>query len=681
MNRPHYRYSRWDGTQEIESLDAEELMEAISDDLLSEGDLRNILQRIMRWGMNRQAGQRFPGLQDLLQRLAKVRQEQLDRYNLGSVLDDIRKRLEDIVRKERQGIENRVNESRESLDQESGVEGRESSGAEGSRQELHQMLETIAAKKKSFLDDLPKDPGGEIKALSDYEFMDAGARQDFQELLKMLQQRVMENYFQGLQQSLQNMTPEDLKGVRDMVRDLNQMLQEKARGGEPDFQNFMNKHGRYFPPGINSLEELMEHLQRGMAQMQSLLESMTPEMRKQLQGLMDSLLRDDRLKWELAQMGALLQQLHPMDAGQYPFQGDEPLTLSEAMRLMGQLQDMDELERDLKAAQRSFDMSEIDSEKVRELMGDDAQQQLDQLKDLVKMLEDAGYVERKGTSLELTPKGVRKIGQKALREIFQHLKQDRLGKHESPHRGLGGERSDETKSYEFGDPFLVDLQRTLMNSLTREGAGSPIAVHPEDFEVYRTELQTQCSTALLVDMSRSMLMRGLVLAAKKVAIALNSLIRAQFPKDNLYIIGFTGFARLLKPESLPQLVWDDYVYGTNMQHAFMLSRQLLSKHKGGNRQIIMVTDGEPTAHLEGGRVFFSYPPTHRTMEETLKEVLRCTRENIMINVFMLERSPYLTSFVDQMTRINKGRAFFAAPDKLGEYILVDYVANKKKRVV
>ena len=157
--------------------------------------------------------------------------------------------------------------------------------------------------------------------------------------------------------------------------------------------------------------------------------------------------------------------------------------------------------------------------------------------------------------------------------------------------------------------------------------------------------------------------------------------RIEKVKDNLYIIGFTGFARLLKPESLPQLVWDDYVYGTNMQHAFMLSRQLLSKHKGGNRQIIMVTDGEPTAHLEGGRVFFSYPPTHRTMEETLKEVLRCTRENIMINVFMLERSPYLTSFVDQMTRINKGRAFFAAPDKLGEYILVDYVANKKKRVV
>lgn len=664
-----YRYSRWDGTQDIGDLEAEELMDAISDELLSDGDLRGILQRIMRWGLNRPMGERFPGIQELLQRLQKQRQKQLERYNLDSVLDDIRKKLDEIIRKEQEGIEKRLSESRE---------GAAERGDE--EQGLHQLLENIASRKKAYLDSLPEDPGGKIKSLSDYEFMDGEARQEFQDLLKMLQQQVMENYFQGIQQNLQNMTPEDLQGVRDMVRDLNKMLQEKARGGNPDFQGFMQKHGRYFPPGINNLEGLMELLQRRMAQAQSLLQSMTPEMRQSLQSLMDNLLRDDRLKWELAQMGALLQQLHPMDPAQYPFQGDEPLALSEAMRLMGQLQDMDQLEQGLKEAQRSYDLNGIDSEKVQELLGEDARDQLEQLKNLARLLEDAGYVQRKGNSLELTPKGVRQIGQKALREVFQHLKRDRLGKHESSLRGVGGERSDETKPYEFGDAFQLDLERTLMNSLAREGAGYPISLRPEDFEVYRTEFQTQCSTVLLVDMSRSMLMRGLVLAAKKVAIALNSLIRTQFPKDNLYIIGFTGFARVLKPEELPQLVWDDYVYGTNMQHALMLSRQLLAKHRGGNRQVIMVTDGEPTAHLEGGRVFFSYPPTYRTMEETLKEVLRCTKENIQINVFMLERSLYLTAFVDQMTRINKGRAFFASPDRLGEYVLVDYVANKKKRV-
>ena len=518
-----YRYSLWDGTQEIDSLDADELMENISDELLSEGDLKSVLQRIMRWGMNRPQGERFAGLQDLLQKLQKQRQEKLERYNLDSILDDIKERLEKVVRTEREGIDKRLKDSRESLTE----KGEDAQGH-------HQLLENIAAKKKATLDGLPQDPGGQIKSLSNYDFMDGEARQEFQDLMQMLQQKMMENYFQGMQQSLQNMTPEDLQGIRDMVKDLNQMLQEKAKGGEPDFQNFMKKHGKYFPPGINNLDELMDYLQRRMAQMQSLMQSMTPEMRKQLQDTMDSLLRDDRLKWELAQMGALLQQLRPMDANQYPFQGDEPLTMSEAMRLMDQLQNMDDLERQLKAAQRSSNLDNVDPDKMGDVMGEDARRQLEELQNLAKLLEDAGYVERKGDSLELTPKGVRKIGQKALREIFQQLKRDRIGKHESQFRGVGGERSDETKQYEFGDPFLVDLERTLMNSLTREGAGSPIALHAEDFEVYRTEFQTQCSTALLVDMSRSMLMRGLVLSAKKVAIALNSLIRTQFPKDNLY---------------------------------------------------------------------------------------------------------------------------------------------------
>jgi uncharacterized protein with von Willebrand factor type A (vWA) domain len=673
-----YRYSRWDGTQDIPPLDADELMEALSDDLIADGDLRSALQRIMRWGMNRPMGERLPGLQDLLQRLQARREQQLQRYNLGSILDDIRQRLEEIVAAERQGIERRLEESRRSLDEKAAGEG-----VPAEDENLHKLLENIAAKKQAFLDNLPQDPGGAIKELSNYEFMDSGARQQFQELLQMLQQRVMENYFQGLQQSLQNMRPEDLKGIREMVRDLNRMLREKAQGGEPDFEGFMKKHGRYFPPGINSLEELVEHLQQRMAQMHSLMESMTPEMRQQLQGLVDSLLRDDRLKWELAQLAANLEELYPSSqlVNQYPFEGDEPLTLAEALRLMGELQDLEQLERQLKAAQRGADLDKVDSDRMGELLGEEARRDLEQLKGLLKMLEDAGYVERKGSRLELTPRGIRKIGQKALGDIFEHLKRDRLGKHQSHFRGVGGDRADDTKPYEFGDSFQLDLQRSLMNSLTREGAGTPIRIQAQDFEVYRTEFLTQCSTALLVDMSRSMLMRGLVLAAKKVAMALNSLIRTQFPKDNLYVIGFTGYARELKPESLPQLVWDDYVYGTNMQHAFMLSRQLLSKHKGGNRQIIMVTDGEPTAHLEGGRVFFSYPPTYRTMEETLREVVRCTRENITINVFMLERSPYLAAFVNQMTKINKGRVFYAAPEHLGEYILVDYMSNKRKRLV
>ena len=239
---------------------------------------------------------------------------------------------------------------------------------------------------------------------------------------------------------------------------------------------------------------------------------------------------------------------------------------------------------------------------------------------------------------------------------------------------------DEAKPYEFGDAFHLDLQRTLMNAVFREGPGTPVQLAPSDFEVFRTELRTEAASVLMVDMSRSMILRGCFAAAKKVAMALDSLIRGQFPNDRLYILTFSDYARMIPSELLPSTTWDEYVYGTNMQHGFQLARQLLGRHKGANKQIIMITDGEPTAHLEGGIAHFAYPPTYRTIQETLKEVGRCSRERIVINTFMLERSRYLLDFVNQMTKINKGRAFFSTPDQLGQYILVDYVASKRKRV-
>jgi uncharacterized protein with von Willebrand factor type A (vWA) domain len=365
---------------------------------------------------------------------------------------------------------------------------------------------------------------------------------------------------------------------------------------------------------------------------------------------------------------------------QYPFQGDDSLSFAEAMRLMQELQEMDQLEKQLQRARDPNALDQIDAERVRDLLGEEAFQSLEQLKQLTKLLEEAGYIVKKGNRWELTPRAIRKIGQKALRDIFQHLKRDSFGKHESRFRGAGGERIDDSKVYEFGDSFLLDLQRTVMNGVMRQGQGSTVKLTPDDFEVYRTELLTQCSTVLLLDMSRSMFLRGCITSAKKVAIALNSLIRGQYPRDALYVVPFSYYAREIQPEDLPRLTWNEWGYGTNMQHAFMLSRQLLARHKGGTRQIILITDGEPTAYFEGGQIEFSYPPTYRTFQETLREVGRCTRERIVINTFMLERGHYLIDFVDQMTKINRGRAFYATPERLGEYILVDYVDNKRKKV-
>jgi uncharacterized protein with von Willebrand factor type A (vWA) domain len=737
----YYIYGRWDGTQQLFPFDAEELMEALSDELIADGDLMRALQRMMRHGDQGRLDNRMPGLQQLMDRLKDQRRQQLSQHDLNSIMDDILQRLEEIKERERSGIEQRLEESRRRMDEARGEqgEGQEQSRAEpredspqgqqnqqqqrgqqgrsqqgqrgqdaGSRQQtprsqrgqpgernepggdqaggdldpemlenLHRMLEERAQRKQNFLDQLPQDPAGQIGQLREYDFMDAEAREKFQELLAMLEQQVMQSFFQGMQQGLQQMTPQDLDSIRDMVRDLNEMLEQKALGQEPDFQQFMDKHGQFFP-GVENLDQLMEQMQRQQSAMQSLLDSMSPDQRQQLQGMMDQLLQDDRLRWDLAQLAQNLNRLMPVESESYPFRGDEPLSLQEAMRVMQNLQGLDELEQQFRQAQFGG-LENIDPATVEALMGPESAEDVRRLQSLTKLLEDAGYVEKRGKRFEITPRGMRKIGQKALTDIFAHLKKDRAGNHSADRWGGGTDRTDDTKDYEYGDPFLLDLKGTLMNSVRREGIGSPLKLQASDFEVYRTELLTQTATVLMVDMSRSMLLRGCFFAAKKVALALVSLIRGQFPRDSLHIIGFSYQARELKPDALPQLVWDEYEYGTNMQHGFMLARQLLAKDKSANKQIIMITDGEPTAHWEGTRVAFNYPPTYRTIQETLKEVVRCTKEDIVINTFMLERGYYLADFINQVTQINHGRAFFAEPEQLGEYILVDYV-DKKRRV-
>ncbi len=659
-----FYYRRWDGTQDVSPFEPGELLDQVADQLIEDGDIERILQRIYRWGM---PGLRHHGgLQDLLERLRQLKRQQLNRYNLSSIMEDLQRRLEDVIQTERAGIERRLEQARAS------------DAPEG----LRKMLEKMASKKQKFLDELPKDFGGAVKALSDYEFMEPTAQEKFQELLKSLQQQLMGQYFQGLMNSIQSMTPEDLAQIREMVKELNRMLEERLQGGEPDFESFMQKYGHFFGPGINSLDELVESLQRRIAQMRSLLNSLSPEMRQQLQDAIDNLLRDDRLRWDLARLAANLDALYPMDelAQGFNFRGQEDITFEQAMRLMGQLQDITELEKQLDPDEGRIDPQQIDLEKVRQLLGDEAANQIEELKELERALEEAGYIERKGNRMELTPKAIRRIGQKALQDIFSNLKATSFGNHPTAREGIGGDRSDDTKPYQFGDPFHLDIEDTLMSAVEREGPGTPVRIRPDDFQVYRTERLTQTSTVLLLDMSRSMFLRGCFTAAKKMALALHSLIRGQYPRDNLYLVAFSQRANPIRPEDLPWLDGLDYQYGTNMQHAFQVARKLLAPHKGGTRQIILVTDGEPTAHIEGGRVYFSYPPTYRTIQETLKEVTRCTREGITINTFMLERGFYLLDFVEQMTKINKGRAFYTTPERLGEYVVVDYVVNRRRRL-
>jgi uncharacterized protein with von Willebrand factor type A (vWA) domain len=671
-----YRYARWDGSQRVFELDDEALMDELSEDLMEHGDVRRALRDLLRRGMRNQEGDRMEGLRDLMDRLRSRRQENLQRYNLDSMFDDIKERLQIIIQQEREGIDRKLQETRQEAAENTEVDPEQ-------KQKLLEMMEERANRSRERLDNLPDSPGGMIKGLSEYEFTDPEAQRQFQELLDSLKQQMLQNHFQSMKQQLQGMTPQDMSGINQMLQDLNQMLQDRMNGQQPAFQEFMDRYGSMFgenPP--QDLDELMDNLARQMSQMQSLLDSMSPEMRAELEQMMESLLDQETMD-ELAQLAHAMEQLYPMDElrGEYPFLGEETLTMDQAMELMGQLQNMDQLDQQMQDVMRSGNIDDLDLDKVEELLGEEARRAAEQLKRVAEMLEEAGYVKRKGNKLELTPKGIRKIGHKALREVFGQLKRGQFGQHEIHSRGLNGEDTGETKQYEFGDPFDVDLRRSVINAVERHGPQVPVKMTPDDFEIHRREQTNQAATCLLLDQSRSMGMFGSFLAAKKVALALSTLIQSQFPRDKFWVLGFADYATEIRGEDLPEVSWNAWVSGTNMHHAFMLSRQLLSRFKGATRQIIVITDGEPTAHIEGNRAYFAYPPSFRTIQETLKEVKRCTEEGITINTFMLETSYYLLSFIDKMTRINRGRAFYTTPDKLGEFVLVDYLSSRRKRVV
>jgi uncharacterized protein with von Willebrand factor type A (vWA) domain len=739
------RYSRWDGTQQIGPFSADDLMRAMSEDLMQDGDVNRAMQRLFRWGFQRPDGEEVPGLQGLMQRLRDRRQEQLERYDLQSMLSDIADRIEQIIETERQGIAKRLDEARQGQsgqgetettseqesrdgtassvkrgqqtggsgqDGQAGQRGMSEAGDSGESNaaadpDLTKLLEAMAQRRLQQLDALPKDPAAAIRSLTDYDFMTPEARQQFQELLDMLQQQMTQQMFQGMQQALSQMTPDDIAEMRQMMQELNEMLEARRRGDDPGFQEFMHRWGHFFGPGLNSLDDLMQRMQQQMGAMRQLMQSMSADQRGELQGLMQAAMQDDGLRQEMSRLGENLGALIPPDQWRrgFQFSGDESLTLEQAMRLMDRLGEYDELESQFRDVRDWNDLAALDDDKIRDLLGEEEGEQLEQLRQIARMLEEAGYIRQTRRGYELTPQGVRKIGEKALTDIFADLKRDRMGQHDLRREGGAGDRTDVTKPYEFGDPFLLDIPKTIMNAVQRNEVGSRqdgqsasgdvpltdlptgrlaesrgVRLSPRDFEVYRTEYTTRSATVLMVDMSRSMLYNGCFNAAKRVALALDSLIRGKYPRDHLSIIGFSYLAQEIKPGDLPAIDWNEYNYGTNMQHGFQLARQILGRQKGANRQIIVITDGEPTAHFDNGHVRFSYPPTPRTFQETLREVVRCTRDGITINTFMLERSPYMVQFINDLMRINSGRVFVATPDRLGEYILVDYVANKRKFV-
>jgi len=671
-----YRYSEWDGSQDLFNLDADELMDELGRYLMSYGDMSYALRLMQRGGFRDSQGRRFPSIQELLQRLRQRKQSQLDKYKLGSVMDEIREKLDNILKTERQGIQRRLEEARQRAGEGAGELSPEV------QQRLLGAVEDRAAQNLEKLDGLPPDVGSQIRELAQYDFMDEGARHQFQELMDMLKRHATESYARDLVQKFKDMDASTLASIRHLVEALNLVLEQRLRGEEPDFDRFMEQFGDYFgPQPPRDLDELMERLQNQIAQAQSLLDSLSPEDREALENVLQSVL-DRGTQYELAKLAGNLEALYPSDdmRQQYPFSGEESISYTEALKLMETLQKMDKLETQLKGSQYNRSLDVVDEELLRELMGDEAAEELEKLRSITRILEEAGYIRLKDGRYELTPRGMRKIGQKALEDIFAQLRKDRIGGHHLNLRGTGGERIDETKKYEMGDDFQLHLQKSLMNSIYREPRTPPIKLSTEDLEVFRTEELTRSATVLMLDMSLSMPMRGNFEAAKRVAVALDSLIRSQYPKDSLHIVGFSSYARRIKKEDISCMNWDDFDPYTNMQHGLYLARKLLARETCTNKQIILISDGEPTAHFEGGNIYFQYPPSLRTLQLTLREVRNCTQKGIVINTFMLEGGRFLGAFVTQMARMNKGRVFYTSADSLGQYLMVDYITNKKRRI-
>jgi uncharacterized protein with von Willebrand factor type A (vWA) domain len=640
------RYSRWDGTQNPlgDELSTGELLDAMSEDILSGGGADAALRRLIRRGMSG----RITGTDALAARLREARRQEEERLDLEGPLAELSDRLDDILERERTALSFRD--------------------------------EDDARAREAFLDALPPDVPGRIQEISDYRFVDPEAQRQFDELMKELTEQVLGAYFRDLAQGLKDLSPEELERMKDMLADLNAMIEARERGEhrQEDFNRFMERHGDFFPEGPRTLDELLESLARRLAAMSRLLASLPPDRRRELEELARQVLGDLDLAFEADRLASHLGSLFPGLPWDEPALGggDEAVPLSATLDSLERLHDFEELDRSLRGDYAGASMEDVDEDAVRRTLGDDAVRDVRRLKEIERALEQAGLITRSHGRIEVTPRGARKLGERALVRVFERLRRDREGTHEAREAGGLAEPTGATRPWRFGDSGQVAVQRTVFNALVREGpGGGSVRILPDDLELVEAETRTETATALLLDLSFSMPLRGHFVPAKRMALALHALIEGRYPTDTLYLIGFSDFARQLRPEDLTASGWER-VYGTNMQHAFNLAGRLLAQHPRAARQVIMVTDGEPTAHLEGEEVFFSWPPVRETIRRTLSEAIQLARAGVTLNVFMLEDSPGLARFMERLARLTSGRVFLMSAESAGDFVLRDYVRRR-----
>lgn len=657
----NFIYERWDGTQSQEGLDGDGLFDEIRDSLLYHGDVAAALKKLLSEGFRDRDGRRTSGLREMVDKLAERRRELLSQYDPSGMLQEISDALDEIVETESEALDANM---RELSDKQDPVSQQERDNLSSKGMELATM---------------GGDPVSRIQALRDYEFVSPDAQQAFEELLERVSQQLLESFFNSMKQGLQSQGKEGAARTREMLADLNSLLSNYREGKDTDqqFSEFMEKWGENFPPGISSVEDLVDFLTAQMRATSGMFNSLSPDQRRELMELAQTLLEDMDLGWQISQLSDNLAPFMGPGTPRYGFHGDQPMSLGDAPEVFSELGELSSLETYLRQVSSPADLADVDLDELEKTLGSDARKSLERLAEVASVLEEEGLIATEDSRLTVTAKGMRRIGESALSELFAKGEESRLGDHSMAKSGLGNDLEYDTKPYEFGDPFNININKTIRNAILRSGAQIPIRVTPDDFEVEKTEQLVRASTVLLLDLSLSMPLRDNFLTAKKVAMALHSLISSKYPKDSLEIVGFSEVARKIEPRELPEISWD-YVYGTNMEHALLMAREIL-RFEDGKKQIIMITDGEPTAHiLPDGEVFFSYPSSPETIAATLKEVMRCTREDITINTFVLDATRELRRFMERFASINKGKVFYTDPENLGSFVLVDFLANRSK---
>jgi uncharacterized protein with von Willebrand factor type A (vWA) domain len=606
--------------------------------------------------LHRGAGGRR-GLDELRRDAARRRKEIRRRGNADSTLDEVRALVDTAIGQE--------------------------------RAQLFGDADDDARFRETRLDAVPPGTAQAIQDLQNYDWRSPEAAQTFAQAQDLLRREVLDSRFAGMKQALEGATPEDMARVRDMLAELNEMLAADERGEltQDQFDNFMERYGDFFPDNPQNLDELVDSLARRMAAAQRMMESLTPEQRAELAQAAESVFSDLGMSAEMNRLSEALRSRRPdldWDGGSR-LTGSKPLGMGDATTAFQDLSDAEELMATLGQEYPGATLDDVDEEAVRRALGRGALDDLAELRRIQRELEEQGWLNRSGGRLELTPKAVRRIGQSALRKVFASLSARQQGNHEIHSAGAAGELTGSTRAWQFGDEQPIDVVRTLTNAVRRGGVvsgagpdGGRIALSVEDFEVAETERRGRAAVSVLIDMSYSMVLRDTWIQAKTTALALHALVTGMYPSDAVQLIGFSRYAQEISATDLATLE-PDYVQGTNLQHALLLSGKFLEQHPGSERIVLIVTDGEPTAHLlRDGGVHFDWPPAPSTLSLTYAQIDAMTRRGAMLNVFSLDDDPRLAAFCEEVARRSGGRVFYPDPDRLGDYVVSDYLRLRNR---